>query len=136
MTLKERVEAVSCVPMFASLSRKSIERIARMATEFEAPAGQTLIEPDGEGSGMFVLLEGTATVDVRGQGPRELEPGECFGELALLTPAAVRTARVRATTPVSCLAIGRDDFQKLLAAEPKLSLALLEIVATRLATQK
>jgi len=136
MTLKERTEALSGVPVFAALSRSSLERVARVATEFEAAAGQVLIESDAKGSGMFVLLEGTATVDTRGQATVELGEGRCFGELALLTPAGVRTARVRAKTPVRCLAIARGDFQKLLTVEPKLSLALLETLAARLAAQE
>src|ERR1700730_1751505 len=123
MTRKEMTDALSSVRVFAALSRASLERVARVATQFDAPAGQLLIEPNTTGSGMFVLLEGTATVHVRGRATQELEAGQCFGELALLTPAALRTARVRAKTNVRCLAITRSDFRMLLEAEPKLALA-------------
>jgi CRP-like cAMP-binding protein len=136
VTRKETIEALSCVGVFAALPRTSLERVAKVATQFEAPVGQVLIEPNAKGSGMFVLLDGTATVHVRGQATRELEAGQCFGELALLTPAAVRSARVRAKTDVRCLAITRSDFRTLLEAEPKLTLALLETVAVRLAAQE
>ena len=136
MTPNERTQALARVPVLAALSRSSLEQVAGVATEFDAPAGQVLIEPEATGSGMFVLVHGTATVDVRGQATHELEAGQCFGELALLTPAALRTARVRAKTPVRCLAISRADFQKLLAEEPKLSLAMLETVAARLAAHE
>src|SRR5712692_141201 len=99
MTLNQRTEALSRAPLFGKLGRRSLERIARLAAELEAPAGQILIEPRMKGSGMFVLLEGTVTIEARGKKARDAGPGECFGELALLTTDAVRTARVRAKTP-------------------------------------
>ena len=52
----------------------------------------------------------------------------------LLTPDALRTARVRAKTPVRCLAISRGDFRKILTDEPKVAIQVLETVATRLAS--
>jgi len=51
----------------------------------------------------------------------------------LLVPGLVRTARVRATTPVKCLAISRIDFAKLLEAEPQIAVAMLPVLAQRLA---
>jgi CRP/FNR family transcriptional regulator, cyclic AMP receptor protein len=134
MTLKERTDALARVPVFAGLSRRSLERIARIANDVELRAGQILIEPRAKGSGMFVLLDGVVTVGIRGQQVRELGPGDVVGELALLTPDALRTARVRAKTPVRCLAIARDDFRKVLNAEPRVAVSLLETVASRLAS--
>ena len=136
MTIEERVEALSAVPLFEALDRPALETIAQTANELEAPAGQVLIEARMKGTGMFVLLEGVATVDLRGRPSRELEAGGCFGELALLTPDGVRTARVRAKTDVRCLAIGRSEFREMLLANPEVALALLEVVATRAAAHE
>src|SRR2546423_1139406 len=111
MTLKERADALARVPVFASLSRRSLERIARIAKDVELRAGQVLIEPRAKGSGMFVVLEGTVTATTRGKGSRELGAGDIVGELALLPTDAQRTAPVRARTPVRCLAIVARDFR-------------------------
>ena len=134
MTLKERTEALARVPVFAGLSRRSLERIARIAKDVELRPGQVLIEPRAKGSGMFVVLEGAVTVGTRGKRSRELGPGDIVGELALLTADAQRTARVRAQTPVRCLAIARGDFRKILTEEPRVAVQVLETVATRLAS--
>ena len=134
MTLKERADALARVPVFAGLSRRSLERIARIAKDVELRLGQVLIEPRAKGSGMFVLLEGAVTVGTRGRRARELGAGDIVGELALLTPDAQRTARVRATTPVRCLAISRGDFRRILTDEPKVAIQVLETVASRLAS--
>src|ERR671938_655927 len=56
MTLKERADALARVSVFNGLSRRSLERIARIAKDVELRAGQVLIEPRAKGSGMFVLL--------------------------------------------------------------------------------
>ncbi len=58
--------------------------------------------------------------------------GEFVGELALLVPDSVRSARVRAVTDVRCLAIGAGDFRQLLDDEPRIALAMLPVVAERL----
>jgi CRP-like cAMP-binding protein len=134
MTLKERADALARVPVFSGLSRASLERIARIAKDIELRAGQLLIEPRAKGSGMFVLLDGVVTVGSGGRRVRELGPGDIVGELALLTPDAVRTARVRAKTPVRCLAITRNDFRRILSEEPRVAIQVLETVATRLAS--
>ena len=133
MTTSKRVEALARVPVFAGLTRSSLAHVAAVATEVDAAPGQTLIEAGTNGAGMFVLIEGEATVDTRGKRAIAIRDGDCFGELALLTRHGMRTARVRAKTPVKCLAIARSDFQRLLRAEPKVALALLESLATRLA---
>ncbi|HZO97130.1 MAG TPA: cyclic nucleotide-binding domain-containing protein [Gaiellaceae bacterium] len=133
MTLRERGEALRRVPVFAGVSGRALAQVARAATELELPAGQVLIEAGAAGAGMFVVLEGVAVVETKGRRRVELGPGECVGELALLTAQGVRTARVRAKTPLRCLAIARSDFRRLLVEEPRLALALLETLATRLA---
>lgn len=130
-TLDERVERLSSIPLFAGLSKVSLERIAREVTEVEVPHGQVLIQPNQQASGMYVIEEGTVTVEMRGK-TLERGPGDCIGELALLNPDAVRVARVRAKTPVVCLAINREQFQKMLDEEPQIARSLLSVLAKRL----
>ena len=97
----------------------------------EASAGQVLVEARTAGSGMFVVEEGSVVVEREGR-TIELGAGQFFGELALLTDTQ-RTARVRAKTYARLLAIGRDQFRELLESEPKIALAMLEVLAKRLA---
>ena len=134
MTLKERMDALARVPVFAGLSRRALERVARIAKDVELRPGQVLIEARAKGSGMFVVLDGAVTVRTRGKRARELGAGDIVGELALLTAEAQRTARVRAKTPVRCLAISRGDFRRILTDEPKVAIQVLETVASRLAS--
>jgi CRP-like cAMP-binding protein len=81
---------------------------------------------------MFVILDGTLRADVRDR-DAELGPGEFVGELSLLVDDIPRTVRVRAETPVRVLAINRADFRALLESQPRIAMAMLRVVATRLA---
>ena len=124
------VELVRKVPMFAELDDDEMTRVADLATEFEVPAGFVLIERGQPGSGMFIITDGTVTVELP-QGPVELGPGEFVGELPLLADGITRVARVRATTPVKGLAISR--MAELLQREPRVAVRMLPVLARRLA---
>jgi CRP-like cAMP-binding protein len=96
-------------------------------------AGQILALEGDPGSGMFVILDGTVSVEWRG-GSVELGPGDFFGELTLLAPGGTRIARVRASSHVTCLAIPRDDALSLIESEPSVALAMLKEIARRFAS--
>jgi CRP-like cAMP-binding protein len=113
-------DRLAALPLFADLDDAQLDRLAAAATEFEAPAGQALIERGRAGSGMFVLEEGEAVVEAP-EGTRELGPGDVFGERALLGEDIERTARVRARTDVRCLAIARPEIERLLAEDPRVA---------------
>lgn len=125
------IETLRGIPLFAELDDDGLEVIARLATEFEAPAGRVLAEIGQPGSGLFVIEDGTVEVDMPDSAVVELGPGEFFGEAALLTDSP-RNARVRALTDVRCLAISRHVFMLLLDAQPRIAATMLPIVARRL----
>jgi CRP-like cAMP-binding protein len=81
---------------------------------------------------MFLLESGRVEVELSGGRRVELGPGEFFGELSLLTDRD-RTARVQALTEVTCVALDRDDFARLLDTHPRLAVAMLGVLADRLA---
>jgi CRP-like cAMP-binding protein len=116
------------LPLFADLDDAQLDRLAAATTEFEAPAGQALIERGRPGSGMFVLEEGKAVVEAP-EGTREIGPGDVFGERSLLGEDIERTARVRARTDVRCLAIARPEIERLLAEDPHLAERLSQLSA-------
>jgi len=126
------VEKVRAIPLFAELDDEALARIAGLFSEVEAPAGQVIVEHGHAGSGMFLLEDGTVSVELP-SGTVELGPGEFFGELAILSDDVPRTARIRSVTPIRCLVIGRPDFRRLLEEEPRIAVAMLPVLARRLA---
>jgi len=127
-----RVETLRRVPLFADLGDEELQHIAKATQEVEAPEGQVLVQPGTKGTGMFFVAEGSVEVETKA-GPVELGPGQFFGELALLKKDATRTARVRAKTPLRCLALDRPSFQRLVAENPNVAASLLEVALDRLA---
>ena len=127
-----RIEALRRVPLFAGLGDEDLGCVAEAVNEVEVPAGQLLVQPGAPGTGMFFIAEGTAVVATK-RDEIELGPGQFFGELALISEDATRTARVRAKTELRCLALDRASFRTLVAEHPEVAASLLEVALGRLA---
>jgi CRP-like cAMP-binding protein len=121
------------VPLFEGASDAGLDRLASEAGELTSSAGQVIALEGDAGSGMFVILEGTATVEWRG-GEVDLQAGTFFGELTLLAPGGRRNARVRAATDMRSLAIPRDVALDVIESEPAVALAMLKEMARRFAS--
>jgi CPA2 family monovalent cation:H+ antiporter-2 len=121
------------LPIFAGASDSALERLASASGELTCNAGQIVALEGDPGSGMFVILDGTASVEWRG-GSVNLDAGTFFGELTLLAPGGRRNARVRAATEMRCLAIPRDAALEVIESEPFVALAMLREVARRFAS--
>ena len=121
--MRDRLRAL---PLFADLDDDQLDRLATCTSEFDAPAGQALIERGRAGSGLFVLEQGQAVVEAP-EGTRELGPGDVFGERALVGEDGERTARVRAQTDVRCLAIARTELERLITERPSVGERLRQL---------
>lgn len=121
------------IPLFADASDAGLERIAAVSGEMTCAAGQIVALEGDPGSGMFLIVDGTARVEWRG-GSVDLGPGAFFGELTLLAPGGTRIARVRAATEMRCLAVPRDDAIALIESEPTVALSMLKEIARRFAS--
>jgi CRP-like cAMP-binding protein len=127
----DRLARLRRLPLLEGLDDDVLIRVLDASTEVECPAGQVLARAHDPGAGMFVIEEGSVVVEAPHR-QIELGPGEFFGELSLLVPESTRVARVRAKTPVRCIAINRLDFEELLHDEPRIAVAMLPVVARRL----
>jgi voltage-gated potassium channel len=125
-------DEIRAIPLFEGLSPAGLERVASGSGELSCEPGQILALPGDPGSGMYVILDGTVSVEMRGGFHVELGPGNFFGEIALLVPDSGRVARVRAATTVRCLSVPRNDFLSLVETEPALALRMLRELARRL----
>ena len=128
----ELIDSLRGQALFADLDDLALAHIANVAAPLEVEAGYVLIDAGQEGTGLFILQEGSVTVEI---GSRSIEcvAGEFIGELSLLVDGLVHTGRVRAATPLKCLAINRLDFDRLLHDEPQIAINMLRALARRLA---
>jgi voltage-gated potassium channel len=119
------------IPLFSELDDTTIDHLSAIVTVVELPKGSVLIERGLPGSGMFVILDGEAEVELPHR-KVTLGPGEFVGELSLLTDHSARVARVLATSDLRCLAIGRRAFAELMKQHPAIAVPMLSTLATRL----
>ena len=123
------------VPLFAGLGRRHLRRVASAGRIGRFHNATAIIRSGESGDTFYVVLDGEVTVRRRGLPELSLGMGSYFGEMALLD-GGVRTATVMAKGPVTCLAITRSRFLKLLRSEPAIAAAILEELARRLRTMQ
>lgn len=119
------------IPLFSGLSKRQRARLLEQATVVEHPDGREIAR-EGKGAlAMHVVIEGTATVTVRGRDVRTLRPGEYFGEISMID-GKWRSATVTATSPLRTFAIYHDIFDSLLGKDAEVGRQLLRNLCARL----
>ncbi len=127
-----KLDLLAGVPLFAGLPKRELERIAAVAEELDVGACIDLTAHGRLGHEAFVLLEGGAVVHRDGDVVGTLEPGDFFGELAVLG-ARRRTATVTTTAPSRVLVFSAQDFRHVVRDLPRIASRMLPEVARRLA---
>jgi MFS family permease len=118
--------------LFATLPVSVIENLALRAQRGHFYPGEEILVQGDDARGFYVIEDGTVQVLVDGTLRREEGPGEYFGEIALLR-GGPRTATVRAITPVTVLALERDDFLESVGSQTRTASEAEAVVVERLA---
>jgi CRP-like cAMP-binding protein len=130
----KKVELIRKVPLFSHLSRKQLAQVAKVADEIDLREGKEMTREGAPGREFFVILEGSADVRKGGRKINSLEPGDFFGEIALVT-SVPRTATVVATSPVRALVVTDRSFRHLLEESPDIKTGVMQAMAARLAPE-
>ena len=129
-------DALTQVPLFASLGQRHLRRLASKFRERQFKPGVAVVaEGTMSGVGFFIISEGEASVSVGGERVATLLPGDHFGELALVTERE-RTATVTAETRLHCLEITAWDFREFVNANPDVSWKLLQYAVNLLVDER
>jgi CRP/FNR family cyclic AMP-dependent transcriptional regulator len=131
LTRDRRAELLAACPLFTGVGPDELATVAETATEIEFPAGHVIARQGEIGTGFFIVVEGRVKVVRNAQTIATLGPGEFFGELSVLD-GQPRNAQVAAEVPTRCLALPSWEFERVLLANPQLSLAILRGLARRL----
>ena len=133
--VQETVSFLNRVPLFQSLKKRQLERLAEKFVPREYTAGQAIVTQGKGGEGFFIITSGQAeAVRERADGEKVVVntfgPTDFFGELALLDDG-LRTASVVAIEATRCLALTRWDFRAVLKEDVDMAIAILEELAKR-----
>jgi CRP-like cAMP-binding protein len=119
---------IAAVPLFESLSKRHIKKIASLTSTEEYDAGATVIQEGEPGDSFYVTIMGQAKVVTGGRTLHRLIPGDHFGEISLLD-GRPRSASVVAETPLSLLRLPRSSFLRIVREDADLARALLASLA-------
>ena len=125
------------IPLFGSLQGADIGFLGEILRELTVPAGDLLFRESDPGDCFYVLLDGEVeiikalgTADERILAVRHA--GEFFGEMSLFEPGGLRTASVRARTPLRLVQMARADFDLLLHHRPAVAYEMVRVLSLRL----
>jgi CRP/FNR family transcriptional regulator, cyclic AMP receptor protein len=119
------------VPLFADLSKRETQQIARLFKERRFGAGETVVKEGSGGAAFFLIESGEATVTVGGKERGTLKPGDYFGEIALIDEGA-RMATITASSELVCHGLTYWDFRPLVQENGAIGWKLLESLAKKL----
>jgi MFS family permease len=105
----ERLELLRGNPIFAPLPAGTLEQLADALEEVRAPAGGEIVRQGEPGDRFYLIKDGTLDVNIDDKLVQSLEPGDSFGEIALLRDVP-RTATVKALTDAVLYALDRRHF--------------------------
>jgi len=135
MALKDEVELLRRVPLFADVPPAKLKLLAFTSDRVSYGAGQVLFNQGDEGDAAFVLLSGTADILINSRSGQikvdTVGANAIVGEIAILCNV-VRTATIKATSPVEVLRIQKDHFLKMLTEFPEVMIEVMRVLATRL----
>jgi len=122
--------------LFRGLSPPTLEQIAQLCTRRTYARDAVIFSQSDPGDALFGVVTGRVRISASSAGGREvflniMEPGDTFGEIALLD-GRPRTASASAMATSDLLIIARVQFLGLLAREPMLVEHLLRLLCTRL----
>jgi CRP/FNR family cyclic AMP-dependent transcriptional regulator len=106
------VRTLEGIGAFSGLSKRELEKLAGWTFEVEVPEGEELTREGRLAHEFFVIEDGAAEVRHDGERIAELGPGDFFGEIGLLE-GGVRTATVRAVTPLRLIVMSAQEFRRL-----------------------
>jgi MFS family permease len=106
---QRELATLTALPLFRPLPVTTLERLASHLRPAAAAAGTEIVREGDEGDLFYVINSGTVQVEQRGQSVAKLQPGDYFGEIALLRDLP-RVATCRALTDVELYTLERDRF--------------------------
>src|SRR5260370_17713622 len=132
MSLKEEVELLRRIPLFAQIEPARLKLLAFTSERVVCEPGQSICRQGDRGDAAFIVIEGNAEVLVNApSGPiavATIGPNDFVGEIAILCDVP-RTATVRAVTRVVVLRIAKELFFRLLAEFPTMPVTLILEIA-------
>jgi CRP/FNR family transcriptional regulator, cyclic AMP receptor protein len=128
---KMLVERLAKVSMLGGFSQSQLKALAKWVKVVEFGEGEQVVKRGEGGSGLYLILEGSAEVRRGSRALARLGVGQFFGEMSLFDNQP-RSADVVALAPSKLAVLSKWEFWGFAASEPSVVLSVLEEMSRRL----
>jgi CRP-like cAMP-binding protein len=130
------VELLARVPVFSTLERGDLERIAEVAVPRAFDTGEVVFREGDASDTCYVVRHGSArAISAHGDGRTitlaTFGPGDIFGELAMFEDE-LRSATVEAVAPTSVVGVLGPDMRRLMSEHHQIAMRLVIALGRRL----
>ena len=134
MTDEEKLEKMKALTFFSQFSKNELKEVAKVAVWRNYMNGETIFNEGETERSFYVLADGSIAVTINGTRIRDLDAGECFGEMEYLSDTG-RTATVVTNRESTILKI-EGDYKEWasLPSQVRLNRAFQEVLIERLQT--
>lgn len=130
------IETLASLPLFQEMDRAKLEVLARRVVARTYPKHTVLITEGDHSDTLYIILAGRVKAFLSDENGREVilnfqEPGEYFGEMALLDEQP-RSASVVTLEACRFGLLAKSDFMAFLAEHPETALVVIRHLSARL----
>lgn len=113
LNILQRLNNLQKIFIFQSLSELKLISLAKVMKKQKYVQGEIIVQENTQGAEFYMITKGRVKITQNGKFLRELEEGNCFGEIALINED-IRTASVTALSKVSCYKLTGEDFYSII----------------------
>jgi CRP-like cAMP-binding protein len=131
VAIEERKKLLNDVWLFHGATDEELTMLAERAYEVSVGPHVDVVTQNEFGDELFLVVDGHAAVSRDGVDLGVVNPGDFFGEMALLG-TGVRTSTVRSIVATTLLGLRAEHFDDVLASDPMVARRVLSVVVRRL----
>jgi len=134
--MSERFWYLKRCDLFEHLSADEVRRVESRCRARRFTRNHPIYLPADEADGVLLLTTGRVKIcNLTDQGKQAIlafvEPGELFGELAIIEPGQQREEYAETVEPSTLLMIPADEIQRLVEEHPQVSLRVTKLIGLR-----
>lgn len=107
LTDEQKLAKLADLTFFRDFTKNELKEIAKVATWRRYETGQPIFSEGDKERAFYVIAEGAVAISINGVRIRDLDPGDCFGEMEYLADGG-RSATVLANRDTTVVKIDRD----------------------------